>query len=904
MHSGSSAAPFGLVSVARSPLQGREQELAMLDEALEAVEKGRETRIITLVGPAGIGKSRLIQDFIIKHRAGSALLPRIYRGAARDNDVSYGLFARFLRMRFGLTEGMDREAMKAAVRTQVAKVLDDRKVGDVVYFLGQFLDLPFEESPLTRALRDEPAQGRLMRRAVFKAFLEADAAHSPTCLVFDDLAFAHDDSLSLLRYVIEYVQGPMLVLCAARPELLATTEDWSRAGESRHQLVELGPLSTEDSRKIMGALLEPAADDKGEVPQALIELATNFAGGNPSLLEQMVRIYHDKGVLQEEAALSDKPRWAVHVDRLATAKLPMTVDDAVSARLAALDPNERRLLELGAAMGSVFWTAGFVPLLRIGQEAPDVWHLDAENVIEAELDAVRGALAELADRDYIIKLPDSTFPSSDEYAFKHNKEREAIRARTSPAHRKRYHAVLADWMQQQEALRDSEEGIAMLAEHRERAGDALRAGRDYLDAGDAARTRYANAKASEYYEKGLELLGEARVARRIDALHNYGDVLLLSGRIDDALSAFREMLSLAFRLNLRKKGGAAHNRIGRLHRDTGNLDEATRHLEAAMTLFRVAKDDRGVASTTDDIGKLLWLKGDYPGALAALRDGLTRRRRLGDRRSIALSLHNLGIVLQDSSEFGQALESFEQALAIRREIGDLVGVVQTLNSLGTIAQDKRDFEHALGFLREALEVARQIGDRNRIALVLANIGETEYSAGNAARAIEILRQAEEQFDEMGDKLGLAEVLRALGSAYLHWGDVVKARDAIGRAVDLFAQVRSKVHLGVALRTLGEITAAGGWGASHTKSAREYFARSAAIFEQTGNEVELARTYEAFAKFLRSDAEYKSDAAAQTDASRMHARAEEVFGRAKTGADAHPRPQSIPPRDPDDDAGAA
>ena len=81
------------------------------------------------------------------------------------------------------------------------------------------------------------------------------------------------------------------------------------------------------------------------------------------------------------------------------------------------------------------------------------------------------------------------------------------------------------------------------------------------------------------------------------------------------------------------------------------------------------------------------------------------------------------------------------------------------------------------------------------------------------------------------------------------GDLAKARDCIGRAVDLFAIVRSKAHLGIALRTLGEITAAGGWGPTHTKSAREYFARSAAIFEQTGNEVELARTFKVFARFL-------------------------------------------------------
>ncbi len=901
---------FGLVSGARAPLLGRDAEMAVLDEALEAVEVRKETRIVTLVGPQGIGKSRLVQEFVVKHRAGSSLLPRVYRGPARDADAAYGMFARLLRMRFGLVEGMDKEEAKTAVRSQVATVLDDRKVGDVCYFLGQFLDLPFEESPLTRSIQGDAVEGRLMRRAIVKAFLEADAQHSPICLVFEGVENAHEDSLDLLRYLLEYLTGPLLVICTARPELLVHSEPFHRSGESRHTIVELGPLSDSTAARVMEALLEPCRQDDA-VPAQLVDLAVGFAGGNPLLLEQMVRIYHDKGVLEEETVLSEQPKWKVHLDKLDTARLPLTIEDAVNARLAALEPEERRLLELGAAMGSVFWSAGFLPLLRMGKEAPDVWRLGGDapregsavipKISEVELAKIQGTLAELVDRDYILKLPDSTFPNSDEYIFKHNKERETIQKRTAPAALKRYHTVLADWMDHQETIRSNEEYIAMLAEHREKAGDTVRAGLDYLDAGQAARARYASSKACEYYERGLELCGDAYVGRRIDALHDYGDVLLLSGRIDDALSAFREMLTLAYRLNLLHKGGAAHNRIGRLYRDTGALEDAQKHLEAAMALFRAAGDERGVASTTDDIGKLSWLKGEYPVALVHLRDGLARRRRLGDRRSIALSFNNLGIVLQDSGEFRQALEAFEQALTIRREIGDLVGVVATLNNLGTIAQDSRDFPRALGLFEDAFEVAKQIGDRNRIALVLTNIGETQYRSGNPAKAIEVLTQAEDQFDELGDKLGLAEVQRALGKAYLLQGDLIKARDAIGRAVDLFAQVRSKVHLGVALRTLGEITAAGGWGPTHTKSAREYFARSASIFEQTGNEIELARTFKAFAKFLSTETEYASDPAAQAEAKRMDTAAAGVFTRLNLRLDASgdpaPKPRQSDPDEP-------
>lgn len=861
----------------RAAIVGRDEELAILEEALGAVLEKGETRIVSVVGPAGVGKTRLVQELVGRHKIGPKAV-RVYRGSARDLAAAYGMFGRLLRARFGLLEGMDRDAAKAKVREEVTRVTGDRKVGDVLYFLGQLLALPFDESPLTRALRDEPAQAELLRRAILKAFLEADAASKPMCLVLEDLHFAHEDSLALLRYLLEYVTGPILIVCVAREELLARAEDWTRVGERRHTVIELGTLEDEDAAAMMRALLAPAAKNQ-EALAALIESANTFAAGNPLYLEQMVRIFHDAGVLEEEDPLSEEPGWSVHLEKLQSARLPLTIEDAVNARLAALAPDEKTLLEQAAAMGSVFWSGAFVALGRAGREAPELWSATEERDVQE----ITSILESLVGRDYVLEMPDSTFAGSAEYVFKHNKEREALAKRPAPGAARRHHQVIAEWLDHQSGVHANEEHMSMLADHREKAGDATGAGLAYLDAGDLARRRYANARASEYYEKGLTLLGEMHAPRRIDALHNLGDVLALMGRVDDAFASFREMLTLAYRLDLKRKGGAAHNRIGRSFRDVGALDDAAQHLATGLALFNKAHDERGIASSIDDIGKLHWLKGEYETALGYLRDALARRRALADRRSIALSLNNVGLVLQDSGEFKQALDAFEQALLIRREIGDLVGLVATLNNLGTIAEDQRDFARAAAFLTEALEVAEQIGDRNRTALVLTNLGEVQYRSGDPDAAVATLGRAEALCDELGDKLGLAEVLRGLGKAHLLRGDLVKARDAIGRAVDLFASVRSKVHLGAALRTLGEITAAGGWGSAHTKSAREYFARSVAIFEQTGNDVELARTFKVFARFLLTEPELASDPATRRDAEAMESRADAVFARLKISA---------------------
>ncbi|HSO35176.1 MAG TPA: tetratricopeptide repeat protein [Labilithrix sp.] len=897
----------------RAGLVGRTAELRVLDESLRAVRDDGRSRTVTLVGANGIGKTRLVRDFLSKQRSSDLGAPRVFRGSARDHGSAYDVFARVLRARFGIVEGMDGEAAKAQVRSQVAAVLEDRKVGDVCYFLGQLLELEFLDSPLIQAVRSDSQQMRALRRAVIKRFLEADALHlpvspretspdsegrdpakgaedsmmvgtpksargrGPIVLVFDDLHFAHDESLDLLEHLIDALSAPILVLCLARPDMIARRDGWAKHGGGRHKIVELSPLSDTDSARVMEELLAPCGEAEGV--EDLVDAACTLAGGNPALLERMVRIFHDMNVVEVQDEFAEIETWIVHVDRLGEVRLPLTVDDAIQARIAALATPERDLLERAATMGSVFWMGGLLAIARLDSSAPDMW--SRTSVVDET--AIRELLKELKERDYILTLPDSTFPDDEEYAFKHNLERETLLKLLPKGQARRFHKAIADWLSFKQHVRTHEEYMGQLARHQEQAGLVVQAAATFLDAAHLARERYANSKAAEYYVKGLTLLrdgAEGSTEQQLRALHHYGDVLQVLGRNDEALDAFNEMLVRAYRLNLKSKGGAAHARIGRLYRDTGRLDDAQLQLESALALFEDSSDERGIASTVDDVGKLYWLRGDYPRALEATQRSLTMRRKLGDRRSIALSLNNLGLVYQDSGQFKLALDAFEQALRIRREIGDLVGVSISLNNLGTVAQDQRDDTQALTLFLEAHEVAKETGDRNRLALVLTNLGETYNRLGDPAKAVHHLKQAEEIADELGDKMGLAEAVRGLGKAYLAQREYTKARECTARAVEIFREIQSKVQLGVALRSLGEVMAAGSAGGDDLLTARAHLLQSIWIFEEIGNDVELARSCRVYANLLRVSPDLQLDAATIEEADQFEKRAEEIFARLK------------------------
>jgi tetratricopeptide (TPR) repeat protein len=182
-------------------------------------------------------------------------------------------------------------------------------------------------------------------------------------------------------------------------------------------------------------------------------------------------------------------------------------------------------------------------------------------------------------------------------------------------------------------------------------------------------------------------------------------------------------------------------------------------------------------------------------------------------------------------------------------------------------------------------VAQEIGERHRIATALANIGSEHQKMGHTEEAIPVLTEAVELCEELGDKLELANTNRALAKAYLQAGELKKARSCIKLAVDLFGQVRSKPHLAIALRTLGEVTGAGAWGEGHEGKAVDYFMRSIAICKETGNELELAKSYRAFSAYVFSSEQYSANADIQREAAKLQEMANEVFARHKIPGEA-------------------
>jgi tetratricopeptide (TPR) repeat protein len=850
-----------LASLNASPLRGREAQLQQLDTLFGHAVEYQAPQLVTVVGTQGVGKSRLVtewlQRLVGRHAAGTPGRPRVYRGKAQRNAGSYSLISRLLRDRFAVLDSDDEARRRERVRTQLTDVFADRRMAEVLHFLGRFLELRLtepgrEENAFIRAVSFGPDEARheaAIARSVLRRFLELDAERSPLVLSFDDLHLGDDDSLTLLAELAQGLGGsPVVLIAAARPELFVRRPDWGQ-GPVDHTRIDLGPLPAREAEQLLRALLVKAEP----LPGLLIDDVLDLTRGNPFFIEEVVRVFRGNGTITVLPAANpgQSERWRIDPVKAEQIELPMTVEEAIEARIAALSPVERDLLEKAATLGNIFWLGSLIVMSRLDEPSSNGAKSKPPLEERARLEA---ALEDLVERDYLLRMPDSSVPGETEFIFKHNLEHDLVAKLLVPDRARRYHLLAAEWLETRLPPREEQSGeqLEFQGSLYERGGAPMRAATAYLAAADKARARFANEAAIELYARGLRLYDADDALSRIDPLHNYGDVLQRAGRTKEALDVFQQMLLQAWRLDHHAKAGAAHGRIARLHRAQGDYPEAEAHLLDAITLFRQAADSRGVAAVEDDLGRVAYLRGDYPAALERHGRALDLRRALGHKQGIALSLHNLATVYAASGNPGEAVSRFSEALALRREIGDRTGVVQSLIAVATAWRDRADsssVERALEVLKEALGLAREIGDRLEQAHILVRMGDVLIKMSRDAEASDHLAQAAELAATFGDRLLQSEAARLLGEVFLQLGDLKAARTEARRALDLATQVGSRPQQALAHRVLGAVLAKGGITDEEKAEADQHFQKAIAILGEVGAEQELGNTYQSYSHVL-------------------------------------------------------
>jgi class 3 adenylate cyclase/tetratricopeptide (TPR) repeat protein len=743
----------------RADLIGREKELAGIADALAAVRAGRG-QIVTLIGEAGVGKSRLIAELKERAMAPAPDQPEPLWLEGRCLDVgmavSYWPFLDLLRAHFAfLPEDNDR-ARGARISSAIEALVDrgDLPAGraeEMLPLLGHLLGARFGSDLDERLTAASPEQIKHQTFLALVDLLVALARPQPLILVLEDLHWADSLSLDLVSLLMESLRlAPLLLVCVYRPEeehkcwhlgAIATRKCYERFTE-----IPLKELTAAQSRRLVESLLHIEA-----LPDPVKEQILGRAQGNPFFVEEVVRSLLDADLVYHDGAV-----WRARAE-IAAVAVPESIQGVILSRVDRLEAETRHVLQSAAVIGRLFRRR----LLE---------HLAQQ---EVELDR---ALAELEDRQLIYA--ERAIPE-EEYSFHHVLAQETVYHNILRRRRVEFHRQVAEAMEQ--LYGDNlEEYYEQLAYHYAQGGIEDKALLYRELAGDKAQAHYANATAEGYYwdvVERLDTLGQVQDAARIRV--KLGAVLTTVARYEDALAVL-EQAGEAYRAAGDQEGLArslAH--IGWVYTFRGAPDEGIARLQSGLESLTTSSMSPGLAEVYLTLAPLFSISGRYGECLAVAERAYALAQALGDERLLGRAAFLCGLGLHHIGQAEAALRHREEAMRYSEKVGDVFCLSITLGDQAEELYRQGEFEQSWGYNARALALAERRGDQAWMAYVLFNRGHIAFFRGDWGQARSDAEQALASFRQIRDSWGTAYALYLLGRLGLaegHWDEATRYLD--------------------------------------------------------------------------------------------------------------------------------
>ena len=701
-----------LIARRETSMVGRARELGLLQQAFDRVAGERTPMLFTLLGPAGIGKSRLAAEL------GSLVAGRATILTGRCLPYGHGIT-------FWPLAEVVRQAAGATTAEAIAALLPDHPDADVI------------------ATRVAAAVGRPDAEAAsdetfwaIRKLLQGLALDRPLLLVFDDLQWAEPTFVDLLESVVDLSRDvPILLLCLARPELLEERPTWGGGKVSATSML-LEALSDEESEELIAQVL-----GERTLPQDTRARVAEAAEGNPLFLEQMLAMIAERGGADGDVVP------------------PPTIQALLAARLDRLGPSERTVIERASVVGREFSQEA---LASLGDSEEDGTSLGRE------LDA-------LVRRDLVrpFSIP---FAHGEGFRFRHNLVREAAYAAIPKQVRAVLHERCATWLEEgSDPSREEQEEIlgyhleraylyqVELGPVDEAARElAERAAEHLAVVGERAYDRGDGPAAANLLSRAVSLL-PAESSTRLDLLVDLGDALRESGEFQQAEGVLTEAIERAAASGERSREARAFVVRLRMQMQTESDFAAPPLLAAtdrAIEVLEGVGDERGLAKAWSVRAWFPWLRCNASGAEEAVLRALEYARRSGDERAEAYSLNLLlGAGLFGPRPVSEAIERCDELLGLPPR-QQRVKALAYRALAGLVAMEGR-FDEARELLERDRAIIEDVGLRVAAAVASEIWGILEMLAGRPDAAERRLREGYEILEAMGEKSGLSTLAAML-----------------------------------------------------------------------------------------------------------------------------------------------
>ena len=685
-----------------APFVGREEELRLLKELFHATGREQRARLVSIIGPGGIGKSRLTREF--SNYADGLVEPVWWhegRSPAYGEGITFWALGDMVRYRCGLLQGDDDATTRRKVRETIATfVFDDDERRWIEVGLLALL-----------GVGDRPPGGSDELFASWRTFFERIAAQGTTALVFEDLHWADPGLLDFIDHVLDWTRGlPLYIVTLARPELLERRPDWG-AGKKNFTSISLEPLAERDMRALLAGLAPG-------LPPRVVAAVVGRADGIPLYAVEMVRMLVAQGRLVEQDGVY-RP-----VGEIDTLDVPETLIALIAARLDGLPAGDRALLQDAAVLGQSFTVAG----LEAVSGAP-----------RADIDT---RLASLVRREVLERQADPRSPERGQFAFVQALIREVAYNTLARADRRARHLAAARYFeslggeelagalaaQYLAAFRNSPEGAeadALAAQARL----ALRA------AGERAASLGSPRQAIAFFQQALEITTQP--VDQAELLERIGFLASPAALGDLAEEALGRAILVRRELGDRSAIARAIYLLGRSRLDTGHPSSALEVLKPADAEFADLAADPAVIALGGQLARAYALLDQRSEALAACDRVLAAAEHADLVEIIADTLITRGVVLMNAFRFREGTGALQLGIAIAEEAGLSGTALRGANNLAAVSIDI-DPRAALHAIRGGLALARRTGSVMLEGSLATQYGFGAYRTGDWASADAII----------------------------------------------------------------------------------------------------------------------------------------------------------------------
>jgi class 3 adenylate cyclase/tetratricopeptide (TPR) repeat protein len=777
---------------------GRQTELATLGQAQEQVGAGHG-QLVALVGEAGVGKSRLVYEFVHSHRARDWLV-------LESASVSYGRATPYfpvldlLKRYAHVEEHDDTRTIRAKVTGQVLTL--DETLQDTIPALLALLDALPEDSPF---LRLDPPQRRQRTLAALKRVLLRESHGQSLLLVFEDLHWIDSETQALIESLVESLPtARLLLLVNYRPEY---QHGWG--SKTYYTQLRLDPLPPASAAEVLQALL---GDNPSLVP--LTPLLIARTEGNPFFLEESVR------ALVETEGLVGEPGAYRLAQALPTIQMPATVQAVLAARVDRLPPEEKRLLQTAAVVGPEIP----LPLLQAITDVPEA--------------VLHRGLAHLQAAEFLYET--RLYPEP-EYTFKHALTHEVAYNSLLLERRRVLHARLVEALEALAPERVAEQ-VDRLAHHALR-GEVWDKALAYCrQAGEKALARSAYREAVEYCEQALSALvrlpeqRETR-AQAIDLWLTLRYALRPLGEFERVLTCLRQAEALAATLDDPRRLGQVSLMLSAHCRIMGAHEQAIAAGERALALATSSGDAVLHALANYYVGMVYHAQGDYHRASACLRQsvaslaGAQRRERLGQVFLPAVTSRVFLVWCHaELGTFAEGRALGDEGLRLAEAAAHPPSRMVAQWGIGQLALRHGDLPRALPMLEQAAALCEALELPAYFPGVAAALGAAYTLGGRVADAVSLLTRALEQTTAT-ESVYQAFCRLSFGEAQIRVSRLEEAQAHAERILALAGERQERGHQAYALRLLGDI--AGHREPPEAKEAEPYYRQALALAEALG-----------------------------------------------------------------------